>query len=109
MIIAVFVEEFKYEIPQLGKVLSIQDGLIDLEWMTGCYSGYFFLNTFFCPFAWHCVGPWKTCKRRVGREAQAWTEKVPLSSVLYPIQLTKSNRLKSSIVDKLKSSYASLV
>ena len=110
-IVAVFVDQYSDEVPQLGRVIHVANDGIELEWMSGCYSGKFLKqciqNT--NPLFSGCIGIWKTCKHRVGRESVVWTEKVPVSSVLYPVQLTKSNRLKATTVEKLKASYASLL
>lgn len=40
-IVAVFVPEYADELPQLGRVISVASDFIELEWLTGCYSGKF--------------------------------------------------------------------
>ena len=36
---ATMVEEYRDEVPQLGTVISCCGDYVELEWMTGCYSG----------------------------------------------------------------------
>ena len=40
-IVAVFLEKYSDEIPQIGKVLKTDDddANIEIKWFTGCYSG----------------------------------------------------------------------
>lgn len=109
---ATYVESYADEVPQLGRVLEIFDETLKLEWLAGCYSGMCVHNCGFVDVHVHSVnslGPWKTCKKRVGKEMVVWEEVVPLSSViLSPILLTKSDRLKGTDVDKLKLKYNQL-
>lgn len=38
-IIAVYVADYHDELPQLGRVLEVTSDEVELEWLTGCYSG----------------------------------------------------------------------
>jgi len=38
-IVAVYLDKYSDEIPQIGKVCQIDDDNIEIEWFTGCYSG----------------------------------------------------------------------
>ena len=38
-IVAVYLEKYSDEIPQIGKVCKLDDDNVEIEWYTGCYSG----------------------------------------------------------------------
>lgn len=51
------------------------------------------------------VGTWNVYKYKSGREMVHWREVIPENSVLFRIELTRSNRLKRDTIDKLKAAY----
>ena len=97
--VAVYMEEYRDEIPTIGRVLSAQEcpleaenQLVEVEWWHGRYSTM-----------------WSICKRRVARQMVPWTEKIPHASILMPITFTKSNHLKKETVTRLKQAYSEII
>lgn len=90
MQVACFVPLYQNEEPQIGTITALPDGRVDveIEWMTGTYSE-----------------PWTVCKTRQGGSYVPWKEKIPISTILFPIQLTKSGRLGNGLKIKLKRAY----
>ena len=90
MQVACFVPLYQNEKPQIGTVITLPDGSGDLEieWMAGTYSG-----------------PWTVCKTKQGRSYVPWKENIPISTILFPVQLTKTGRLGNSLKIKLKRAY----
>ena len=89
------------EVPQLGRVVTSWDTEVEVERLAGCYSGRLDHQLFMCSIQ-ISIGPWKVCKRRVGRET------IPLSSLLFPAVLTEASRLKISTMAKLKEAYSAI-
>ena len=83
--VALGLDEFKEELPQIAKVLAIDDDSITLEWSVGTYTG-----------TWV---PWlvKSVEQTISVHRN--------NIVLRNISLSKSNRLSKLIIDKLKSIY----
>ena len=83
--VALGLDEFKEELPQIAKVLAIDDDSITLEWWVGTYTG-----------TWV---PWlvKSVEQTISVHRN--------NIVLRNISLSKSNRLYEPIIDKLKSIY----
>lgn len=89
-VVACFVSEYEDEEPQIATVVSIKpNSKLDVHWMHGSYSD-----------------PWLPCKR--GRTMEPWVEEIDSTSLLYPIELTRTNRLSESVRKKLKLSYSKL-
>ena len=91
VVIACFLNEYDDEEPQLGRVTEdpgANSGEVEVEWMVGAYSK-----------------PWKVWKQRKG---QTWKEKVPLSSVLFPVVLDDTSKLSIGTTNKLKLTYQQL-
>ncbi len=84
-----YYEKYKDEqLPMIGRVVSIKESKVELEWYIGCYSGV-----------------WRVCKIR----GKAWTECVPLSCVVSSIQLTKSNKIPPETVLYLRQQYELII
>ena len=83
--VALGLDEFKEELPQIAKVLAIDDDSITLEWWVGTYTG-----------TW---APWivKSVEQTISVHRN--------NIVLRNISLSKSNRLSKPIISKLKSIY----
>ena len=86
--VAVFLPQYKDELPTIGKVVSCDENSAEVEWYVGSYSGV-----------------WRVCKKRSGRTTVPWRETIPKESILFPINFTKSLRLSKSCADKLKQAY----
>ena len=69
------------EEPQLGKVIALDNNSnsVVIEWMTGTYSE-----------------PWIIYKYRSDGSYKTWRDTIPTSSILFPIELTASNRITSA-------------
>lgn len=90
MIVACYLSEYEDEEPQIGKVVALEkdsDNAI-IEWMTGTYSE-----------------PWVVYKYRTGGSYSTWRETVPITSILFPITLTASDRITSTLKSHLQSAY----
>ena len=90
MQVACFVPNYKEEEPQIGTITAIPVGSknVEIEWMVGTYSE-----------------PWTVYKTRERGKYVTWKEMIPLSSVLFPVELTRSCRLNTGFVKKLKHAY----
>ena len=89
MQVACFVQMYEDEEPQIGTVTApIDNEHVEIEWMVGSYSE-----------------PWTVCKRRKGGRYVPWKELIPLSSILFPVELSRSYRLTPALVKKLKDAY----
>lgn len=88
MTVACFMLCYVTEEPQIGKVVSIDESHVEVEWMTGTYCE-----------------PWVVCKHTAGRICTTWREKITIDAVLFPIELTSSSRIPSAIKEKLKKAY----
>ena len=88
-IVACYLTKYDDEEPQIGKVVSLKPAnKVDVQWMHGSYSD-----------------PWILCRQKRGRTMEPWIEEIDQANMLYPIELTKSNRLTESSRKKLKLSY----
>lgn len=88
-IVACFIPRYSDEEPQLGKVISIrEEENVEVEWMVGSYSE-----------------PWRIWKEKKEKEYVTWKDIVPKDTVLFPVSLSKTNRLLSSDIAKLKTVY----
>ena len=90
MIVACYLSEYEDEEPQIGKVVALEkdsDNAI-IEWMTGTYSE-----------------PWVVYKYRTGGSYSTWRETVPITLTLFPITLTASDRITSTLKSHLQSAY----
>ena len=90
MQVACFVPEYEEEEPQIGTVTAIPGGSknVEIEWMLGSYSQ-----------------PWTVYKRREKGRYVTWKEMISVSAILFPIELTRSCRLSTGLVKKLKHAY----
>ena len=91
MTLACYLPRYIDEEPQIGKVVSIEsndESHIEVDWMTGTYSE-----------------PWVVCKRSAGRTCTMWREKIPLNSILFPIELTTTCRISRALKKKLLKAY----
>ena len=81
--------KYSDEEPQLGKVINIEDTEnVEVEWMVGSYAE-----------------PWRTWKEKKGGKDMTWKDIITKDSVLFPVVLSKTDRLLSSDVAKLKAAY----
>lgn len=90
-LVALFVDKYKDEIPQIAKIVSEpsnESDVVEVEWLVGTYSSTF-----------------KPCKKREGRSYVPWRETVPYTSILFPVELTKGCRLSQSLKTKLMEAY----
>ena len=94
MFVAVYLEKYRDELPLIARIVSVRSSNVDVEveWYIGCYSG-----------------DWKVCMRGRGRSREAWREQIPKSSILFPVELTKSMKLSKDTVEALKSSYKDIL
>ena len=83
--VALGLNEFKDELPQIARVLMIEEYVITVEWWVGPYSG-----------TWN---PWIV--KSVEQTAVVHRNCIVLGN----ITLSKSNRLAKHIVERLKSIY----
>ena len=76
MYVAVYLEKYKDEEPQIGQVANVSPDSDELvvNWHVGCYSG-----------------PWKVCMQGGGRGKRVWSETISSSTVLFPITFTKND------------------
>lgn len=91
-LVATFVPEYRDEIPQIGRVLTVEEEVVTIEWLQGTYSSL-----------------WKVCKRREGRNVVPWVEDIPKTAIISKVELTKGQRLPGAVKTKLKSLYANLL
>ena len=88
-IVACFLSEYSEE-PQLGTIVDIPDDTsFEIEWMVGTYSE-----------------PWKIWREKKGKNYVTWNEIIPKESVLFPVLLSKTNRIPTDLISKLKVTYA---
>ena len=88
-IVACFLAEYSDEEPQLGKIVNVpNDRSFEVEWMVGAYSE-----------------PWRIWRERKGQDYVTWKETIAKESVLFPITLSKSNRIPSNLISQLKVEY----
>ena len=92
MTVAVYLPQYRDELPIIEKVVSFDSENAEVEWYVGSYSGV-----------------WKVCKRRQGRELVPWRETIPQECILFPVNFTKSFRLRKCTVDQLKEAYKNSV
>ena len=85
---ACFMLCYVLEEPQIGKVVSIDQSYVEVEWMTGTYCE-----------------TWVVCKRTAGRICTTWREKIPIDAVLFPIELTTSSRIPTALKKRLMKAY----
>ena len=86
--VACYLQKYCDEEPQLSKVVCIDGEQLEVEWLVGSYSE-----------------PWTVWKEKRGREYVTWKELIPMHAVLFPVSLTKTQRLPSSLILKLKTLY----
>jgi len=80
------------ESPWIGKVVATKKNQVTVVWMEGGYNK-----------------PLKIAKRQVRGKLVEWTDNVDKCSIiLYGFELTKTNRLRKTTVDALKSLYNEL-
>ena len=90
MQVACYVPKYADEEPLIGTITALPCGEnIESEWMAGSYSD-----------------TWIVCKTRKGKKYVTWKECIPISTVLFPVELTKGGRLTKHLTDKLKHTYA---
>ena len=92
MQVACFVPNYEEEEPQIGILTAIPVGSenVEIEWMVGLHV---------------YSEPWTVYKRRERGKYMTWKEMIPLSSILYPIELTRSCRLNTGFGKMLKHAY----
>ena len=90
MYVAVYKDEYRDELPLIGRVVVVPNNSheFELEWYVGSYCG-----------------TWKVCKRKVGRQYVNWTEKIKKDEVILNVPFTKSMRLRKDTITTLKSIY----
>lgn len=90
MVVACFVQCYGDEEPQIGRVVALhkESESIVVEWMTGTYS-------------W----PWVLCKYRKEGVYTTWRETIPITSVLFPIELTATSRIPNALKHHLQNAY----
>ena len=90
MLLAVDVEKYQPEKPQIAKLISIKEqGDIEVLWYYGTWSG-----------------SWRVYKVRRGRNTIESKEVIPISTVkLFNFTLTPAGKLKQSIKTKLRDIY----
>ena len=93
MTVACYVPDYDDEEPQIGAILSITNETEEvlIEWMTGTYSE-----------------PWSICKKKGKDGYSTWKELIPLSMVLFPIELSASRRIHTTLKKKLQDAYAQI-
>lgn len=80
------------EAPWLGRCIAVTDDSVEVVWLEGGWNK-----------------EWKESKIRKGRKLEEWRDTVCKESIiLYAIELTKSNRLKTSTIKYLKEQYSQL-
>lgn len=87
MTVACYLPSYEDEEPQIGSILSIlgEADEVLIEWMSGTYNE-----------------AWTVCRKR-GKECYTtWKEHIPISMVLFPIQLSSSCRISTTLKRKLK-------
>lgn len=87
---ACFVPEYVDEEPQLGRVTNINDGnsIVEVEWMVRSYAK-----------------PWKVWREKRGRDYVTWKESISTNAVIFPLTLTKTERISNGLISKLKTTY----
>ena len=86
-LVACYLEKYKDEEPQIGKILQIKTETVIVNWMSGSYSDY-----------------WYPCKV----QRQPWTEEIPTSSIICEVTLSRASRLLEPMKRKLKHMYAKM-
>ena len=87
-ILVCYLSKYSDEEPQLGKVVDSQGDKLIIEWLVGSYSE-----------------PWTIWKKKKGKDCVTWTEAISKPAVLFPVTLSKSNRLSTCAILKLKTAY----
>ena len=87
-IVACYLPKYSAEEPQLGKLINGNTKDLEIEWMVGSYND-----------------PWKIWKEKKGKEYVTWREVIPTDAVLFPVSLSKTERISSSEIVKLKTAY----
>ena len=89
MLVALDMEKYSEEKPQIATVLSMEGEEIEVLWYYGTWTG-----------------SWRVHKKREGRSFIENTETVPKSSVkLFNFTLTPLNKLRQSVKEQLKLIY----
>ena len=83
--VALGLDEFKHELPQIARILMIEEDVMTIEWWVGTYNG-----------TWN---PWTV--KSVEQTAIVHRNCIVLGNVT----LSKSNRLAKHIVERLKTIY----
>ena len=88
--VACFIEEYRDEIPQIGKVVEVHDSdsEVKIEWWIGTYTG-----------------TWRALTKKDGRKTVLWTESVPTASIISEVSFTKSSKLPKAIKEQLQKAY----
>lgn len=92
MTVAYYVPNYADEEPQIGTVVSIPDEMdeVVVEWMSGTYSE-----------------PWTVCIKQKGSYT-TWKESIPSSMILFPIELSQSRRISTTLKMELQYTYAQI-
>ena len=87
-LVAVHCEHYK-ELPQIGRVLRVEEHTMEIEWYNG---------------SWSTV--WKLAKKRNGKQLVPWTEVIDKADVkLFDFSFTSSGKLRKATIQKLKKEY----
>ena len=86
--VACDIEKYEDEWPQVGKIVSIEEQTVEVQWYTGTYSSVF------KPVMLPVPG------RRGDR--QPWREKVLSAEILFSFSLTRGKKLPKDIAQRLK-------
>ena len=85
--VAVFLESYRHDWPQIGKVLQVDEELT-IQWFTGTVNS-----------AW----------KPLTVSGQPWTEKVsPHTLIAAPFTLTRTNRLPGEVRQELREQFEQL-
>ena len=83
---ALCLNQYKHEVPQIGKVLKVSDDQVDIEWIVGTFSSVWI--------------PWMT----KGKKMNVTVHRNVV--IVSAIELSKSNRLKKEDILALKRIYS---
>ena len=89
---ALWVERWHRDLPLIAEIVEVKDKDVLIKWLVGTYSSV-----------------WCIATRRQGRHMVPWLEEVPISSVLFEVTLTRSNRQNSKTKSRLKDRYSQLL
>ena len=88
--VALYLEAYRQDWPQVGRVLEVRDGFLNIQWYSGTITS-----------------TWKPLSMRSAQNVEEpWTEMVSTTKLLFaPFSLTGSKRLPGEVRQDLRRQY----